>query len=80
MCKDIYHLCICHNIIYASVTSKQINCVENIEMMLYFKMVEFNAEVFEPHHEKTNVLVSDWSDTNQAVQLQKMARGLKFQI
>ena len=31
----------------------------------------------EPHHEKTNVLVSD---TNQAVQLQKMVGGLKFQI
>ena len=24
--------------------------------------------------------VSTWSDTNQAVQLQKMARGLKFRI
>ena len=34
----------------------------------------------EPRHEKTNVLVSTWSDTNQAVQLQKMARSLKFQI
>ena len=29
---------------------------------------------------KTNVLVYDWSDTNQVVQLQKMARGLKFRI
>ena len=35
---------------------------------------------FEPRHEKTNVLVSDLVDTNQAVQLQKMAWGLKFQI
>ena len=34
----------------------------------------------EPRHEKTNVLVLTWSDTNQAVQLQKMARGLKFWI
>ena len=35
----------------------------------------------ERRHEKTNVLVSDLTrDTNQAVQLQKMARGLKFQI
>ena len=33
--------------------------------------------LIEPRHEKTNVLVSD---TNQAVQLQKMARGLKFRI
>ena len=33
--------------------------------------------IYEPRHEKTNVLVSD---TNQAVQLQKMARGLKFWI
>ena len=33
--------------------------------------------MFEPCHEKTNVLVSD---TNQAVQLQKMARGWKFRI
>ena len=29
----------------------------------------------EPHHEKTNILVSDLSDTSQAEQLQKMARG-----
>ena len=34
--------------------------------------------IFEPRSEKTNVLVSDLSDTNQAVQLQKMARGLKI--
>ena len=36
----------------------------------------------EPRHEETNVLVSfpTWSDTNQAVQLQKVARGLKFRI
>ena len=30
--------------------------------------------------EKTNVQVPTWSDTNQAVQLQKMARGLKYLI
>ena len=34
----------------------------------------------EPRHEKTNVLISTWSDTNRAVQPQKMARGLKFRI
>ena len=34
----------------------------------------------EPHREKTNVLVSDLVHTNQAVQSQKMARGLKFRI
>ena len=33
---------------------------------------------FEPRHEKTNVLVSDLADINQAVQLQKIARGFKF--
>ena len=31
-----------------------------------------------PLHEKTNILVSDLVRQNQAVQLQKMARGLKF--
>ena len=35
---------------------------------------------YEPCHEKTNILFPTWSDTNQAVQLQKMARGLKFRI
>ena len=34
----------------------------------------------EPWHEETNVLISTWSDTNKAVQLQKMARCLKFRI
>ena len=34
----------------------------------------------EPRHEKTNILVPTGSDTNRAVQLQKMARGLKFRI
>ena len=29
---------------------------------------------------KPTVWFPTWSDTNQAVQLQKMARGLKFQI
>ena len=35
-----------------------------------------------PRNEKTNVLVRNptWSDTNQAVQLQKIARCLKFWI
>ena len=37
--------------------------------------VDQKRRVYEPHHEKTNALVSD-----QAVQLQKMARGLKFRI
>ena len=32
----------------------------------------------EPRHEKTNFMVLIWSDTNWAVQPQKMARGLKF--
>ena len=34
----------------------------------------------EPRHEKTNVLVSDLVRHKQAVQLQKMAIGLKFRI
>ena len=37
-------------------------------------------EGYESHPEKTNILVSDLFDTNQAVQLQKMATGLKFRI
>ena len=36
-----------------------------------------DGNIYEPRHEKTNILVSD---TNQAVQAQKMARGLKFRI
>ena len=36
-----------------------------------------NVNSDEPRHETTNIL---GSDTNQAVQLQKMARGLKFRI
>ena len=36
------------------------------------------ASVPEPRCEKTGL--PTWSDTNQAVQPQKMARGLKFQI
>ena len=35
---------------------------------------------FEPRREKTYILVSDRFDTNQAVQLQKMATDLKFRI
>ena len=35
---------------------------------------------FESRHEKPTFWFSTWSDTNQAVQLQKMDRGLKFQI
>ena len=35
---------------------------------------------YEPRHEETNVVVPHWSKRNQAVQLQKIARGLKFQI
>ena len=36
----------------------------------------------EPHHEKTvpTFWFPTWSDTNQAVQLQKMDRCLKFRI
>ena len=34
-------------------------------------------DIIEPRHEKTNVMVSD---TNQAVQLLKVARDLKFRI
>ena len=37
-------------------------------------------KTYEPRHEKTNVLVPTRSDTNQVVQVQKMARGLKFRI
>ena len=36
--------------------------------------------IYEPSREKTNNVVSDKSDTNQAVQAQKMARGWKFWI
>ena len=39
-----------------------------------------NGNIIQPRHEKTNILVSNLSDTNQAVQLQKMARGLKLRI
>ena len=35
---------------------------------------------FELRHEKTIILVSNQVGTNQAAQLQKMARGLKFRI
>ena len=34
-------------------------------------------KIFEPRHEKTDILVSN---TNQAVQLQRLARSLKFWI
>ena len=47
---------------------------------MYTEYFKFSASTFEMRHEKTNVLVSTWSDTNQAVQLQKMARDLKFWI
>ena len=36
--------------------------------------------IIEPRLEKNNVLFLTWSDTNQAVQQQKMAMGLKFWI
>ena len=40
----------------------------------------FRAEMrYEPRYEKTNVLVSDLVRHKPGVQLQKMARGLKFQ-
>ena len=35
---------------------------------------------YEPCHEKTTFWFQTRSDTNQAVQLKKMARGLKFRI
>ena len=38
---------------------------------------QYDLKKFEPCPEKTNILVSD---TNQAVQLQRMAGGLKFRI
>ena len=40
----------------------------------------FFHKTYELLHEKTNFLVPTCSDTNQTVQLQKMARGLKFRI
>ena len=52
-----------------------------VSYFLYLKPV-FLIESFrnEPRHEKTDILVPTWSDSNQAVQLQKMATGLKFRI
>ena len=35
---------------------------------------------YEPSHEKTNTVVPNRSDSNQAVQSQKQARSLKFWI
>ena len=47
---------------------------ESIEIPILMTML------YEPRHEKNNRLVSAWSDTNQAVQLEKMARGLNFGV
>ena len=42
------------------------------------KQKKHYVNIIEPHHEKQTLWFLTWSDTNQAVQLQKMARGLKF--
>ena len=48
---------------------------ESIEIAILMTML------YKPRHEKkNNRLVSAWSDTNQAVQLEKMARGLNFGV
>ena len=39
-----------------------------------------NQQIIGPVHEKTNNVGSTRRDTNQAVQSQKMASGLKFRI
>ena len=39
-----------------------------------------DGSTYEPGHEKSRFWFPTWSNTNQAVQLQKMARGLKFRI
>ena len=44
------------------------------------KFGKFDLVLFVPHHEKSVSRVSDKVDTNQAVQPQKMARGLKFRV
>ena len=53
-----------------------------IEVLTILSSYRLNVFILDnvPRHEKTNNLVSACSDTNQAVQLQKMARGLKFRI
>ena len=53
--------------------------LENLRLTLtdYRKRLDNTSdEVFEPCHDKT----CPWFDRNLAVQLQEMARGLKFQI
>ena len=50
----------------------KIQCVKEITQLNY-------RQTNEPHHEKSNVVLNR-SDTNRAVQAQKMARSLKFQI
>ena len=60
-------------------------CLSNDVSQLMLTLIQpvtgcLSYYIDEPHHEKTNILVSDLVDTNQAVQSQRMARGLKFRI
>ena len=44
------------------------------------RQITTSMNIIEPHHVKPKLLFPTWSDTNQAVQLWKMATGLKFWI
>ena len=50
---------------------------ENFELISWRLKHDNEGFTYKPRHEKANILVSN---TNQAVQLQKMARSLKFWI
>ena len=57
----------------------RMHVLENYTLMLYDLYVQ-NRPQMSRVMRKPTFWFPTWSDTNQAVQLQKMARGLKFRI
>ena len=62
-----------------SLVLRFVQLTSNIQELDTQYIVDY-AAIIEPRHEKTNILVPTRSDTNQAVQPHKMARGLKIRI
>ena len=63
---------------------QHVDCILKIVFILVTSASQtygtFWARTYEPHHKKTTMWFPDRSDTNRAVQAQKMDRGWKFWI
>ena len=73
-------LCAWDGLRYVIVALPEMSIYLFFECFDYCPLMFHETLINEQRHEKTNNMVYDLVDTNQAVQLQKMARGLKFWI